>query len=487
MALVACAVVFSAPTGWLPGLANALLREYLRVRDLSAVQVRVARLTPWHLRASVRVGAVTSFSRIDRVDLRFSPSGLARKRIDRIDVDGGLVQFRAVSNGVAVCGLPEGVLPLVWSSQSPSGETDADTETASEAHRWQVGRMVLDSVTLRLLPSDSQTDPFEMTLHASAVSDGQETRFAISDFGRVGAMIDGAIRPDCGDGWMVAVLPESDVQEWMRLARWGLNGSRFRDADLCAGRGGVTALARMQDWKPTCAQADLSLRATTRTDEISIAYDLRAYATAEWKPDSGRPTVQVHADVTVRSAACAAWRWADDNGTPAIAEGSLSATPSRDDWDCRFEGRAAVSRVAVASFVPPESGFSTDALRLRYEGAFRTSDWMDWTGSADGRVVFPRAQFATGEATGRVGEMVAHLSAGITNSGPAALRGWLDLSGLHAATNGAWRNRADLLISHGGPDADRPVSVTAPDGFFAATNREPLAVRLNLPAAFRKK
>lgn len=468
-------------------MANALLREYLRVRDLSAVQVRVARLTPWHLRASVRVGAVTSFSRIDRVDLRFSPSGLARKRIDRIDVDGGLVQFRAVSNGVAVCGLPEGVLPLVWSSQSPSGETDADTETASEAHRWQVGRMVLDSVTLRLLPSDSQTDPFEMTLHASAVSDGQETRFAISDFGRVGAMIDGAIRPDCGDGWMVAVLPESDVQEWMRLARWGLNGSRFRDADLCAGRGGVTALVRMQDWKPTCAQADLSLRATTRTDEISIAYDLRAYATAEWKPDSGRPTVQVHADVTVRSAACAAWRWADDNGTPAIAEGSLSATPSRDDWDCRFEGRAAVSRDAVASLLPPDSGFSTDALRLRYAGAFRTSDRMHWTGSAEGLFVFPRARFTAGEATGRVGEMVAHLSAGITNSGPAALRGWLDLSGLHAATNGAWRNRADLLISHGGPDADRPVSVTAPDGFFAATNREPLAVRLNLPAAFRKK
>lgn len=444
------------------------------------------RLTPWHLRASIKIGSGEPGSRIDCVDLRFSPSGLAGRRIDRIDVDGGLVQFRSISNGVAVCGLPEGVLPVVWPARSPSADTDADNETAPETHPWQVDRVVLDSVTLRFLPPASQTEPFEMTLHASAVSDGQETRFAIADFGRVGAMIDGAIRPDCGDGWIVAVLPESDVQEWMRLARWGLSGSRFGKADFCAGRGGVTILARMQDWKPTCAQADLSLRATTQTDDLSVAYDLRVYAMAEWKPDSGRPTVQVHADATVRSAACSAWRWADDNGTPAIAEGSLSVTPSREDWDCRFEGRAAVSRVAVASFVPPESGFATDALRLRCEGAFRTPDWMDWTGSADGLFVLPHAQFTAGEATGRAGEIVAHLSAGITNSGPAVLRGWLDLSGLHAATNGETRNRADLLLSHGGADTGRSVSVMAPDGFFAATNRAPLEVRLNLPAAFRK-
>ena len=127
------AITATAPTGWLPRLANALLREYLRVRDLSAIQVRVERLTPWNLRAALRIGTNEPVSRIDRLDVRYSPGGLWHARIEHMAIDGGLLQFRAGTHGAALCGLPPD-----WSMRLRPGASPVDDEE-TVPQLWQAG------------------------------------------------------------------------------------------------------------------------------------------------------------------------------------------------------------------------------------------------------------------------------------------------------------------------------------------------------------
>ncbi|MFZ4394960.1 MAG: intermembrane phospholipid transport protein YdbH family protein [Kiritimatiellia bacterium] len=454
------AITATAPTGWLPRLANALLREYLSVRDLSGIQIRIERLTPWHLRAALQFGTNAPVSRIDRLDVRYSPGSLWHARLDRVEVMGGLLQVAVTTNGFTLCGLPPDLARL-----RPGASPLADDEDVPAT--WQVGQGLLDNVTLRLLPpeaidgsrgrspslstTNSSTGadgrataqagdrlPFDLCLHASAVTDPQgETRFAISDYGRAGLLANGSVRLESGDGWLVAALPESQVQEWLRVVQWYVRDPRFAGADLCAGNGGATFLARMEQWRPAVAQGDLALRAASRLPDASLTYDLRIHGVAQWEEaETLRPTLSANVELGVRMAACPAFAWSDDSELPARANIALKLTPQRTEWEGQVAVRAMLSHEAVQACLPDASGLTTGALRLRMEGTFTSADLQNWAGEANAMLLAPSPRWSAHDVALSGNDLVLHATARVDNSKLVSVRGQVDAAGLLASAGG---------------------------------------------------
>ena len=498
------AITATAPTGWLPRLANSLIREYLRVRELSAIQVRVERLTPWNLRAAIQLGTNAPVSQIDCIDVRYSPGGLWHARLVRVEIDGGLLQFCVGSNGLALCGLPPD-LDRLRPGASPVADEDAVPQT------WQVGKVLLDNVTLRLLPPEtnglalnggassaspswrrgvppsratSDPAPFDISLHASAVTDRQgETRFAVADYGRAGMLANGAVRLDTGDGWLVAVLPESDVQEWLRVAQWYVQDPRFQGSGLCAGNGGVTFLARMEQWRPALAQGDLFLRAATLLDDLSLTYDLRMHGVAQWEEaDSLRPTISANADLGVRMASYKTVAWSDDRELPAHVSIALKLTPQRTEWECQAAARAVLSHEAAQACLPDGTVRVPDAPRLQLDGVFTSLDLASWAGAVEATAFVSQPWLPAGGMTFACSDLVVHVTASITNSQPAGVRGWVDTSGLTAAGSGeACAGEVDMACESHAPFDQvaltvtvRVASLTLPAGEVVFDNDEPV-------------
>ncbi|MEI8241629.1 MAG: YdbH domain-containing protein [bacterium] len=471
------AATATAPTGWLPRLANALICEYLRVRDLSAIQVRVERLTPWHLRAALQFGTNDPVSRIERLEARFSPGSLWRHGVAQVDVDGGLLQFRTAPGGVSVCGLPSGLRRL-----SPGTSPLADEDDVPV--RWQVGKLLLDNVTLRLLPPEAGAAPFDICLHASAVTDPQgETRFAISDYGRAGTLANGAFRFETGDGWLVAVLPESQVQEWLRVAQWFMTNPRFQGSDLCAGNGGATLLARMEQWRPALVQGDLSLRAATLLQDCSFTYDLRLHGVAQWEmADSLRPTITANAQVGLRMASFPAFAWSDDHEQPASASVAVKLTPRKAEWECQVAARGALSHEAAQVSVPTGSVQLPEAPVFRIDGVFTSPDLATWDGAIEAMAIVPQPRLPAGDMALACRDLVVQATATVTHSQPAVVRGRVDLSGVSCAGRGI-RLAGDAGVSFGSsaPFQCANVAVTAgvasltlPAGAVSFDKDEPL-------------
>lgn len=465
------AITATAPTGWLPRLANALIREYLRARELSAIQIRVERLTPWHARAVLQLGTNAPVSQINRLDIRFSLGGLWHAYIDRVEAAGGLLQFGASSNGLTLCGLPPDLARL-----RPGKSPLADEEDV--APMWQVGQVLLDNITLRLLPPEAdgsrgrspsrgETDsgapsrsitnaptgddgrassraadslplPFDICLHASAVTDPQgETRFAISDYGRSGLLANGSLRLESGDGWLVVTLPESQVQEWLRVAQWYVRDPRFAGADLCAGNGGATFLARMEQWRPVVAQGDLSLRAATLLPDVNLTYDLRVHGVAQWEEaETLRPTLSANVEVGVRMASCPAFAWSDDSELPARANIALKLTPQRTEWEGQLAVRAMLSHEAVQACLPAASGLTTGALRLRMDGTFTSADLQNWAGEANAMLLTAHPRLSAHDVAISGNDLVLHATARVDNSKLVSVHGQVDAAGLLAAAGG---------------------------------------------------
>jgi len=498
------AISATAPTGWLPRLTNALIHEYLRVRDLSAIQVRVDRLTPWNLRAAIQLGTNAPVSQIDRIDVRYSPGGLWHARLDRVEIDGGLLQFCVGSNGLALCGLPPD-LDRLRPGASPVADEDAVPQL------WQVEKMLLDNVTLRLLPPETNglasnggassaspswhrgvppssatfgPQPFDICLHASAVADKQgETRFVLADYGRAGLLANGAVRLDTGDGWIVAVLPESDVQEWLRVAQWYAHDPRFQGSGLCAGNGGVTFLARMEQWRPALAQGDLSLRAATLLDDLSLTYDLRVHGVAQWEEaDSLRPTISANADLGVRMASYKTVAWSDDRELPAHVSIALKLTPQRTEWECQAAARAVLSHEAAQACLPEGTVRVTEAPRLQLDGVFTSPDLASWAGAVEATAFVSQPRLPAGGMTFACSDLVVHATASIKNSQPAGVRGWVDTSGLTAAGSGvACAGEVDMACESHAPFDQAALTVTVrvaaltlPAGEVIFDNDEPV-------------
>lgn len=481
--LLLVTAVATAPTGWLPWGANSLLREYLRVRDLSAIQVHVERLTPWNLRGSLALGTNGLVSHVGRIDVQYSPGGLRHRRLERVELCGGLLQFRIGTNGVSLCGLPPDLARL------RAGASPVDDEE-SEPQPWQVGKALVDNVTLRLLPpeakgraeaggassaspaslrrsspasSSESPPPFDICVHASAVTDGDETRVAIADYGRAGMLVNGAIRQATGDGWLVAVLPESQAQEWLRVAQWFVSDPRFQGSDLCAGDGGATLLARMEQWRPVLVQGDVSLRAATLLQDVSFSYDVRLHGVAQWEmEDSPRPTLSANADLNVRMASCPAFAWSDDREVPATASVAVKLTPRKAEWECQVASRAVLSHEAAQACVPPGTVLLPEATRLRLDGVFTSPDLAQWDGHADVTVMAAQPRLAGNGMTLVCSDLVVHATAAITNSKPAGVHGWVDMSGIEFTGNGVrCEGEAGVAFASAPPFAGADVAVTA--------------------------
>ncbi len=420
--MLVAVLVTTAPTGWLPRLANALIREYLRVRELSAIQVRVERLTPWHLQAAVQLGTNAPFSHVNRVAVHFSPSGLYHARIERVELSDGLLQFCATTNGLRCCGLPPDLARL-----RPGPSPLQDDDEAVSPRTWQVGTILLDRLTLRLLPPDRLAEPYDLCLQAAALAGPEEVRIMLADFGRVGTLANGALRPETGDGWLVMTLPESQVQEWLRVAQWYVSDPRWQGRDLCVGNGGATILIRMEAWRPALCQIDFSLRAATRLEAINLAGDVRVHGIARWKPeDEGRPTLNAQADLCVRMASAPGVAWADDRELPAQAAVSVQVTPHRAQWDCQVAARALLSHEAVRACLPQVAGVYDESLGVRLDATFATPDWQIWNGAATAMLLDTPAGWAPRDASWRVQDLLVQATAYVTNSALAAVRGQLD-------------------------------------------------------------
>ncbi len=517
-------ITVTAPTGWLPRLANALIREYLGVRDLSAIQVRVERLTPWNLRAAVCLGTNATVSQIDRIDVRFSPGGLWHARVERVEIDGGLLQFRAGTNGVVLCGLPSDLTRL------RAGASPLDDEEFTPKI-WRMEKVLLDNITVRLLPpepggsrgrspslsvennlsengggvssrtvneeelsSTSNQPPCEVCLHASAVTDeAGETRITVADYGRVGLLANGAIRLDTGDGWLVAVLPENQVQEWLRAAQWFIRDPRFNGSSLCVGNGSATLLARMEQWRPVLVQGDLSLRAATLLQDFSFAYDLRVHGVAQWEDAATlRPTVAVNADLGMRMASGPAFAWSDDHELPAHASLDVKVTPLRAEWVCQMEARAALSREAVHACFPPAVDVTTGALVAQFDGRLTSPDLQAWGGEVNTRVMAPQASVSVHGVAVSCPELMLQATASIAESTPGGLHGRIDATGLkilgrgivcEADANASFEARAPFELATLAATG-RVSSLTLPAGTFAFN--EELPIRATATATLRR-
>jgi hypothetical protein len=411
----------SAPVGWLPYLANALVRKYLDVRDLPDIRVRVERLSPWQLQAALQLGTNAPASHLNRLTVRFSPSGLYHRRIDRVELSDGLLQFQADSNGLVCCGVPQD-LERLRLARSPLADDEEETTTR---HPWQVGSIVLDRLTLRLLPPENRraAEPYDLCLQAAAIAGPEELRILMADYGRTGTQGNGALRPETGDGWFVVTLPESQVQEWLRVAQWYISDPRGQGRDLCAGNGGGTFLLRLEQWRPALFQVDLSLRAATRWEALHLTGDLRVHGLARWLPeDEGRPTLEAQADLRVRMASAAGIAVADDRELPAQASVAVQAFPHRAEWDCRLSARLQLSHEAVRACLPSIAERYHEALGVRLDGALTTPDWQLWNGSATAMLLDAPAGWGARDGAWRVQDLLAQATAYVTNSMLAAVR-----------------------------------------------------------------
>ncbi len=430
-------LVATAPTGWLPQLANAVIREYLRARELSAIQVRVERLSPWHLQAAVQAGTNAPFSQVKRVALHFSPAGLYHSRLERVELSDGVLPFRATTNGLVCCGLPQDLARL------RPGPSPLQEEEDVPPRAWQVGTILLDRITLRLLPPASQAaaEPYDLCLQATALAGPEETRIMVADFGRVGSLANGALRPETGDGWLVLTLPESQVQEWLRVAQWFVREPRWQGRDLCVGNGGATILFRMEQWRPALCQADFSLRGAARLEEVNLAGDLRVHGVARWLPeDEGRPTISAQAELGVRMASAPGVAWADDREQPARAAVTLQVTPQRAEWQCQVAARANLSHEAVRACLPQIAGVYDEALGVRLDGTFASPDWQIWNGAATAMLLDTPAGWAPRDEAWQVQNLLVQATAFVTNSMLAAVRGQLEgrwAAGLGAIATGS--------------------------------------------------
>lgn len=418
----------TAPTGWLPMLANAGLREFCRARELPC-RVHVVRLTPWNLRLNATLGAPTARTRVDDVDVRFTPLGLAHRRLARVDIQGGMVQVQIASNGVRVCGMPER-LPRV-----STGMEDETEESA--AAPWQVEKLVVDDLFVRVLPPRDTDRPLDLRLHASAVTQGGELHVAMTDQGDSGLQANGVFDALSGDGWLIVTLPENDLKDWLRLAQRQLSDSRWQSPELCIGRGGLTASARFVNWHPMLAQADLAARAASKLPGAALSGDLRLHVFAKWEGEDERPEVNVDADVGVRSAAFGGFFWAGDNGPPASARLALTLSPRSADWQCRIDGQATVSRDAVAALLPPASGMAPIPLRITVDGALDSADLSAWDGDIHARLLAETFHWQRQTLTADAQSVAADATLKITNSIAGAIRGGIDVSGLIARAPGA--------------------------------------------------
>ena len=423
--MLVAAIMATAPGGWLPAVANVMIREALRERKLSAIEVRVQRLTPWNLRASLQLGTNAPDSQIEGLDVHFSPGGLWQARVDRVEVNGGLLQFRSSTNGMVLCGLPD------LTTGRRSGFTPGKDQVTIP---WRVGKVLVDHVTLRLLPPDQRAmvaEPFDICVQASAVSGAQgELRLALADFGHAGTLIKGEVRLDTGDGWLMAVLPDRQVQEWLRVAQWYVTNPEFHGSDLCAGQGGATILARMQQWRPALVQGDCDLRAASQRQDCHLDYDLHVQGRAQWdNPQNLRPTISAHADFKLRRAMCRARVWSDDCELPATANIDVQLTPQPAAWACRVAGRAMLSREAAQTCVPPGTVQFVAAPQLRVDGVFTSPDLRQWDGTAEAllRVAQPQVP---GDLRLVCSDVVLQATAIFSNSVAVGVHGWAKLGGL---------------------------------------------------------
>lgn len=450
----------SAPDGWLPMLANTVLRACLKAQDLAYVQFRVDRLTPWNLQAAVSSGRERMRSQIDCIDVHFSPSGLFHRRLDRIEVHGGMIQMRVSTNGLTVCGLPD---------RLPSFNTGLEDADAPPAAPWQVDAMLVDNVYLRVRPPGDSDRALYLWMQASAVTDDGELRFVAADHADSGLQANGAIALASGNGWLVASLPENDLRDWVRLAQWQrgnreedvsrqgvalppctngparagapprgvISEPRGRRADFCKGAGSATLTARMAAWKPTLVQGDVSLRATLRLPDASVSGDLRLHGLAEWEPDSTRPRIRADFDLGVRSATAAGVFWSGDNGLPATLSAAVVLEPQKDSWECQVQGRASVAQDAVAACLPVQAGLATGAVRINFDGLLTTPDLRLWDGQMHARAVAPKPQASGPGWRVSAGDAVVDGTLNLTSSVPAEEHGMLVVSGIQAAGKSA--------------------------------------------------
>lgn len=497
LALVAVlAVLVTAPTGWLPRLANNRLRACLQARGLQELQVRIERLTPWNLRASLDLTAPGGASQVDRIDIQFTPSGLCHARLERVEIEGGLLQFRADTNGLVLCGLPLERLQQLGAGRAPAG-----VAPQGFSNRWLVGKVLVDHVTLRLLPpvsggsrglspalssdrsAEKDTAPFDICLHASAATDPQgDTHLVLADYGRAGLLVNGAIRLDSGDGWVVATLPEGQVREWVRVAQWYLHDPVVSGRNLCVGSGCATLQARMERWSPVLVQGDLSLHATTLLPEYSCTYDLQAHGVAQWEhAKSQRPTVGLQADVGIRAASGPAFSWANDRELPACVSLALKLTPQPVAWECQAAAHAVLSHSAAQSFLPERAVQLPEAPSVWVDGLLTSPDLSQWSGVANALLLVPQPRWSAGDGVISCSDLVVQATAVLSNSAVAWVNGRAGTAGLRLTGNGvacaatleagfascAPFERADLAVTA------RVASVSIPGGIVVFDAAQP--------------
>jgi hypothetical protein len=170
---LALAALAAAPDGWLPWLANRAAARVLRQQGLDAIRLRIERLTPWQVSASLVAGDQEPRLRLHRVEAHFSPAGLLRRRVASVTLAGGVVPLRIATNGGPLPALP-------WDTAAtalhpPEEERDSP---AAAVHRsaWQVGAIVADGIELSLA-ARANGPTLSLPLRLSAVGVGGQTRF----------------------------------------------------------------------------------------------------------------------------------------------------------------------------------------------------------------------------------------------------------------------------------------------------------------------
>ena len=112
-AAVAAAVVAAAPWTWLPAFGGAVARHWLDLGEKGSSAVRVSVLSPFRLSArGVTLGALPGAPRIASVEARFTPWGLLRGRVSRLEASGAEWDLS--------CLVPEKLSPL-FSGTGASG------------------------------------------------------------------------------------------------------------------------------------------------------------------------------------------------------------------------------------------------------------------------------------------------------------------------------------------------------------------------------
>lgn len=88
-AVAVVAALAVAPWTWLPAAAGALARHWLDLEEKGSSRLEVSVLSPFRLSArGLSVGAVPGSPSVDSIEARFTPWGLLRGRVDRIDAEG---------------------------------------------------------------------------------------------------------------------------------------------------------------------------------------------------------------------------------------------------------------------------------------------------------------------------------------------------------------------------------------------------------------